>query len=80
MNRLIVDDKVPTIFEERVVKANDEVVVTKYVKRYVLERGSGEGCYEFVNNNTKRTNAATISNKTLFILLRHVYLEYIDTS
>jgi len=52
-----------TIVEERIVKANGESSVRKYIKGRFLGKGGFAKCFEFTNLNTKKMSAAKVVAK-----------------
>jgi polo-like kinase 1 len=53
----------PTIVEEKVVKSTGEILIKKYLKGKFLGKGGFAKCYEFVNQETKMSQAAKIVQK-----------------
>jgi len=49
--------------EERIVKANGDVVIKKYTKGRLLGKGGFAKCYEVIDSETKKTLAAKIVSK-----------------
>jgi polo-like kinase 1 len=51
------------IVEERIVKANGESLVRKYIKGRFLGKGGFAKCFEFINVDTKKMSAAKVIGK-----------------
>lgn len=51
------------IVEERIVKANGETSVRKYIKGRFLGKGGFAKCFEFINADTKKMSAAKVIDK-----------------
>jgi len=63
MNRENLLEAANTI-EERITKANGEIIIRKYIKGRLLGKGGFARCYEMINNDTQKVYAAKIVSKS----------------